>query len=176
MANVVGNWSALERSLLQLYALVTGAFLAPPDPEEVARGPWPPTPHRIAFLTFDALVTMGTKLDVIENVLREVAQPEELAQFRDHLNPEIRRRAGERNVVVHGFWCRGIEHRAPNHSSEIMDAVVLRPVIGSMMLYKLADFQDISGRINQLDDKIRAYMGPIEERERDRAKTYFRPL
>ena len=61
-----------------------------------------------------------------------------MAYWQKELRPELRRRAKERNRVVHGHW--GVNDDLPDH-------LILHGEDNQHMRYSLRDFEDIADRI-----------------------------
>jgi hypothetical protein len=145
IGNVIANWSYVEGTLMHFYALLLGDYLdsSPNMPGFVA-----PPSHPVAFQIFDEVNTLQTRLNLLTAICSWRLLEHEFKLFRDELAPEIRRRAQERNAIVHGEW---------SVSGDYPDGLILSQIYGHSQLWKKADFEEVSKRIIELKAKLDAF-------------------
>ncbi|MCK1676638.1 hypothetical protein [Bradyrhizobium sp. 150] len=143
---VAGEWSALEGHLSSIVSL--GLFTFSQD--EAAAGP-------IVAKILTSIDSIEKRLDVIRKLLQPRIGAELLKQFTDDIAPAIRKRAKERNLVVHGYW--GIAPEHPNHlvlspRGGANMAVSLEFESSDYLLYTVDDLLSVAQRINDTVNAI----------------------
>jgi hypothetical protein len=154
LGNICAHWNRIDHELLSLYGLVMGTYMEP-------QYNFAPPSHPVAYQVFDELHALGPRLDLLVRLLGLRAEKSEAEFFRDKLQKSIRKRFSERSLVVHGHWGLSDEHK---------DALILMPIFDVPQIYKLADFKEISKRLNDLLSELSAFSYPIYERLRQRSK------
>jgi hypothetical protein len=136
---VAAEWAALEEHLIS--ALAFGLF-AMTNAQA----------HKVAKTALYALDSQSARLSVIEALLEQRVAPELHRFFVDTLKHEIRKRAKERNNVVHANW--GIAREFPN------DVILVSPE-NEHQRYSLKDFEDITDRIIATSNQVGTFTGWI---------------
>lgn len=138
IGNVVANWQTVERELLSLYALLMGDYVNPSKFTETGEPFQPPT-HPLAYQIFDQFNTLQLRLNLVASLCQWRVTPERYEYFDQKLKPEIRKRAKERNAIVHGQWGLSDDHE---------DGLILMQIYGHPQIWKESDFLAVSQRIN----------------------------
>ena len=165
IANIASNWSQVEDRLLRLYALLMGAYAAKLPLPPHGGFQWPAQFHPLAYQIFDTIGTLNSRLDLLGSLLEAKGIAAEVLFYKETLRQRIRKTAGSRNLVVHGLWAIGFRDKKPKGGPrEVLDGIILKPISGSAMLYKLSDFLNISSLIVSLRGEIEEFEAPIYER------------
>jgi hypothetical protein len=143
IALVVSEWSALEEHLFQVFSFALFAFHPHTgEASKVARNAW------------DAMDALKAKLDFIQEVCEKRLPEDLLKEFLTDLVPELRKRAGERNRVVHGQWYLSPETKE----------VVLKYSSDDPMIWTEKDFENTAQRIIDTSNKIATFWHKVQER------------
>jgi hypothetical protein len=143
IALVVSEWSALEEHLFQVFSFALFVF----DPSsgqalKVARNAW------------DTIDSLKARLDFIQEVSEKRLPEDLLKEFVTNLVPELRKRAGERNRVVHGQW-----YFSP-HTQE----VVLKYSSDDPQTWTVQDFENTAERIVGTSNKLATFWRKVQDR------------
>ncbi|HEY6281103.1 MAG TPA: hypothetical protein VIW72_04830 [Burkholderiales bacterium] len=125
---VASEWAALEQHLIIFFRGSLQTF---------ARGAG--AGSIVAQLAWDAMEGLKTRLDFVTDCLKNRVSVELLEEFKRDMVPEIRKRAQERNKVVHGIWQLCDEYPT--------DLICTTPGDPDMQ-YTVKNFHDIADRIN----------------------------
>jgi hypothetical protein len=143
IALVVSEWSSLEEHLFQVFSLALFVF----DPSsgqasKIARNAW------------DAIDSLKARLDFIQEVSETRLPPDLWNEFTTDLVPELRKRAGERNRVVHGQWylSAGTKELVLKYSSE------------EPMTWTVKDFENTAQRIIATSNKLATFWHKVQHR------------
>jgi hypothetical protein len=146
IALVASEWAALEAQLIAIFTFSLFAFSE--------RGGHEAT--NIAAAAWDAMESLKGRLDFIETVAKGKIPEDLFKQFIEDVKPEVRRRAAERNRVVHGHW---------NIAKEYPDDLILMSDRGEPpMRYSLKDFDEIAARINATSNMAATFWFRVKER------------
>jgi hypothetical protein len=131
IATVAGEWANLERSLALMFSVSTGW---PTDDRATTKI------NRVARAAIDAIESLSARLAIVSAGL-EATMPQAVQDQFDDLAKRIRKCAGTRNTVVHGWW--GVSEKYP-------DDVILNTDVGPVIRYTPKDFDEIVSRIANL--------------------------
>jgi hypothetical protein len=137
---VAAEWAGLENHLIEVTAFCLYALT---NPEA----------HSAVKTALYAVESQRARLDIIKNLLENRGVSELYEYFKEELKPEIEKRAGERNKVVHGHW--GIIKEFP-------DKVILISDDNEHQSYSVKDFEDIVERIIQTSNNIATFMHKLK--------------
>lgn len=139
---VASEWAALEEQLILMftYALFKDGSM------EVSE-----TTH-VAWRAWDAMESLKARLDFIESVSERRMDAELFAEFVGTIKPEIRKRAQERNRIVHGHW---------NTCNQFPDDIILWVPGGKHLRYSQRDFHDIADRIIDTSNRISEFWNRV---------------
>lgn len=140
---MVSEWTFLEQDLIMLFQYALYAHLpGTAEAIDVSQDAW------------DAMESIKARTDFLASVL-ERRIPEQLcAHFAKEIAPAIRKRALERNRVVHGQWCT---------SEAFPDDLILIYKKEKLARYTVKDFDDIAARIQTLGTTIKAFWLHVRE-------------
>jgi hypothetical protein len=97
-----------------------------------------------AFIIHDLITNLPVRLSVIRSVMKK-RLPSSLYKNLVLLEQDIRKRAGERNAIVHGAWAI---------SDDFPDDLMRQPLVGDIVRYTLKDFEDVFERITETALKV----------------------
>jgi hypothetical protein len=150
---IASEWSSLEGHLSGILSFGLFGF----SKDEAAAGP-------VVGVVFAALDSLSTRLMIVDNLLKPRVAPALHQYFVAELVPEIRKRAKERNAVVHGYW--GTSPDYPNHiilsprgGGDFMQSIQIEQ--SDYMLYSTTDLDDIAKRIKKTIDAISLFQFQI---------------
>ena len=129
---VATEWAALEDHLV---TSISGGLFMQLGAQE---GKVIPEAEQVVRTTLLALESQAARLGVIEDLLEPRVSPEMFSHWLKDVKPELRKRAKERNRVVHGLW--GWDDKYPSD-------VFLIDGKGKHVRYRVEDFSDIADRI-----------------------------
>lgn len=128
IALVVAEWAALEEMIFSEFSFALFAF------DMVERHS-----HLVAKEAWNEMTNLPQRLGFIESVAQRKIPQNLFDELENKVHPEIRKRAKERNRVVHGHW-----HLCSNYPEDL----ILNSEGEEKMRYTVKDFHDISQRIN----------------------------
>lgn len=134
VASVAHLWSIIEMHLADLVVHIAGQH---------------------ALTIFLSTVSLDMKLSALSAVARQSLPTALYEEFRDHVQPDIRRRAKERNKIVHARWAE---------NGEFPDGIIMLPHFGDLSnatkfveLYRAPDLVEILNRIAFLESAVRDF-------------------
>lgn len=148
IATVASEWTRIEHELAIMFGFATGISRAN------GTDMWSTEPNIPAFAALSALESLHARIAAISAALNAISLPDNLKESFDSISLELRRRAGERNSVVHGLW--GITERYPKD-------VILRPAPQSddLIKYTAKDFGQIIERMAGTSNRISDFWAQV---------------
>jgi hypothetical protein len=136
---VSAEWAALEEQLILTLTRSLFAFSREGG-------------FAVAKTMLETVESTATRLEIISSVLEVRIPAEDFKFFETKLRPDIRKRAKERNRVVHSNWY--VDDRYP-------DEVIAR-IDGNYVKYSVKDFSDIAERIIRLNYNMIEFLGRFQ--------------
>ena len=139
---VAAEWAMVESLLTDMFTFSVFAL----SKEEHAG-------QRIVRQAMGALDSLNARLDIVEAIIRPRIDATLFEEYVKQIQPELRRRAGERNRVVHSEW--HVCDRWPD------DLIAFAPGQDPMR-YTLKCFDDIAERIYQARVMLNNYWHRVQ--------------
>ncbi|MBC7770510.1 MAG: hypothetical protein H7124_17145 [Phycisphaerales bacterium] len=102
---IASAWTVVEEALIDMFSAATG------QSTQMQPGVVTTTFNPVSFATLRAIENLHLRLTVVKAAMAQHLPPDLKQEFED-LAKEMRRRAGDRNDVVHGAW--GMVDAYPN--------------------------------------------------------------
>lgn len=128
IALVASEWAALESHLISSFSFCLFALHADGVPSQ-----------KIAATAWHNLDSLKARLDLLKAIAADRIPRSLLADFVSVVEPEIRKRAGERNKIVHGHWHSSNKYPA--------DLILGNPDPTQLKRYSVKDFHNVADRI-----------------------------
>lgn len=135
---VASEWTQLESHLIEMVSFALFVFS---KQENVSK--------RLATDVMRTIESLSGRLDVIDTIMKPRIPEEMFNEYREKIRPEIRRRAGERNRVVHGQW---------HICEKYPDDLILNNRTDEPMRYSVKDFEDIAARIHETINVVSTFL------------------
>lgn len=132
---VAVEWSALEYELIELFSYVMFST----EPTESAR--------MTAELAWNNVDSLKARLDLLSSIVHQ-RLPALASRFEAELMPEIRKRARERNRIVHGKW----------FVHDKLQEVILLDDGPNFFSYSVKDFDQVADRIRGTWHALRDFL------------------
>jgi hypothetical protein len=144
IAVISAEWAGLEGSLTHLFELAMSEMTAT-GADTVSR-----KPHKSAQAALHAIDSLAARLAVIWAAVEQYIVGTEMEKlWVDQLSVQIRRRAGQRNTVVHGIWCTTDVYPS--------DVLLTDPTAKRFTRYTAKDFDNIIDQILQTHNEVNEF-------------------
>ena len=140
---ISAEWTALENELAHTVAFSLFAF------SSSERGA-----QKITTTVLGAIDSLAARLDMIEAILKPRIPEDWYLRFVNDIKPELRRRARERNRIVHGHW---------QACSKYPKDLILGTFDEDPMRYTTNCLDDIADRINQTLNSVATYLMNLQQ-------------
>jgi len=97
IACVASEWVHVERTISEIFGHITGDVELPAADTVSNISNWP------AHVAMREIQSLNTRIDVFKAATEVILPPEKRSLF-EAIALQLRRRAGDRNDIVHGFW------------------------------------------------------------------------
>ena len=141
IATISSEWARLEHELTSMFGAATGLNSA------TSKDTWQSSPNLAAFAALAALESLHARIAAITAAFDAIDIDARLKTSFAQISLELRKRAKERNAIIHGLW--GIVDNYPND-------VILKsaPQTNDLKRYTQKDFEQAIERLTETGSRV----------------------